>query len=173
MQRVEGVASYDCCSFLRVQARKMSEVVYKNYEPVSQRQALKIGVAVHTLGQQFVDDNSENHVTINFLLGSGLSVRVDMQMANDENLGRLLLEGRDQTRSDTTIQNVDIKASGWPLQFNPAAQPQTTVACPTVQQFVNLILNPGLHRFRFYMLRDTATAVDAGCEYTYLLSATD
>ena len=38
-----------------------------------------------------------------------------MQLANDENLGRLLLEGRDQTRSDTMIHNVDVKAAGVPL----------------------------------------------------------
>lgn len=126
----------------------MAQIVYRNYQPLSQRRVFKISVAIHTLGQQFADDNSENHVTINCLLGAGLSVRIDMQLANDENLGRLLLEGRDQTRSDTMIHNVDIKALGCPNGFSPAAQPPNA-ACPTVQQFVDLILNSGLSRFRF------------------------
>ena len=89
----------------------MSNVVYTNYEPVSQRTVFKFRIAVHTLGQQFVDDNS-------LLVGSDLSVRVDMQLANDEDLGRLLLDGRDQTQSGAMIYIWNIKASGCPRLSN-------------------------------------------------------
>ena len=138
----------------------MSEVTYKNYEPLCQRRVFVVRIAVHSLGQQFVDDNSENHVTINLLLGSGLSVRVDMQLANDDNLGRLLLEGRQQTRSDSMIHKMDVAALGCPMQFDPVEQPPNA-ASPTVQQFVNLIVNGGRHRFRFLYIEGHSD----GCRY--------
>lgn len=126
----------------------MSGVTYKNYEPLCQRRVFVVRIAVHSLGQQFADNNNENHVTINLRLGSGLSIRVDMQIANDANLGRLLLEGSDQTRSGSMIHSMDVATFGCPSPFDPTEQPRNA-ARPTVQQFVNHFVNGDRHRFRF------------------------
>ena len=134
----------------------------ERYDQFAIRQVFSIRIAVHSLGQQYENDNSENHVTINLLLGGGLSARLDMQTGNEENLGQLFVQGRVQTESESMITFLDLKACGCPVNFNPlASPPQQATPTRSVQEFVNLITNGQRHWFRFLLVDGHSD----GCRY--------
>ena len=138
----------------------MAEVRYRSlYTPFRRRRVYKCRIAVHTLGQQFQNENSENHVVINFLIGRRQAVRADMKVRNDECEGRLKISGHDFVLSDTVVKYIDINAWGCTANFDPDRSPPATAGY-RVKDFVSLLV-AHLQPFRFIYI---GRATD-GCRY--------
>lgn len=105
----------------------------------------KCRVAIHSLGVQVEDENSENHVTINLLLGSGLVYRIDQKIGDESGQGVLSLQGRARVDTNSIIHYHDIKTPGCPQTFD--ADTSKVSSGPTVQKFVDIALRYKDYRF--------------------------
>lgn len=139
----------------------MSIVYDPLYNSFSERKVFKCRITVHTLGRQVEDEQSENHVVINLLIGNRQSVRVDMTVRNLENEGSLVLKLYNYTTSTSAIKAVDISTRGCPTHFNPDAPILNVEHGLTVQDFVSTIVDSDYHMFRFLVLGEASL----GCRY--------
>lgn len=125
---------------------------HRSYDNFRRATVFRCRLGVHNLGPQD-DDMSENHLTIYLLIGSDQCVRVDMlpAVSTDHNnlRGRLVLRGHDYSLSSGVIEYADIDAIGCPTDFEADRKTTGTTDSLTVRDFVRLLEDSGLDRYRF------------------------
>lgn len=122
----------------------------RTYKQCVELPVFRCRIGAHTLGVQVSNAKSENHLTLYLLTGNGRCVRVDMTVGNNDIfVGKLILRAHDFTLSNTIIRWVDVDAYGCPSDFKAEEQPSGHSGTLTVQDFVDLIISQGYHKYRF------------------------
>lgn len=116
-------------------------------------------VGVHTLGQQVVDEKSENHVTLSLLLGGNACLRVDMKPGTRSWAGNLDIRLHPYTLSSSIIKYVDIPARNCPNEFDPQRRGPRSTNVRLVRDLMPLFAR--LQHFLFMNVDGKAL----GCRY--------
>lgn len=130
---------------------------HQNVREYIDNHVFRYRVAVHTLGRQYVNRKSENHLSIYLLLGADRSFHLDMKPTDDETkpfVGKVILQGRPFLQSSTVLEWADLAARGCPANFNPSRRQEPTAGSPTVRDFILACTTARFHYFRFLCHED-------------------
>lgn len=128
-----------------------------NLTNYSSSYVFRFRVAVHTLGVQYADAKSENHLSIYLLLGEDRSVHLDMRPSGNDEwplVGKLHIRGHTYQMSDTVLEYADLDAIGCPTSFRPHMIARATRSSRTVADFVQACVRNSFNHFRFLSADD-------------------
>lgn len=138
---------------------------HPNYVDFKRLPVFGIRVAAHSLGRQYQDAKSENHVSIYLLLGRNRSLHMDMRpkvhQDHAETTGELSLKGRDFALSTSVIKFSDLNAVGCPAGFLPHTNARPSSFSRTVNDFRNFVIENHFPHFRFTF----TDGHNLGCRY--------